>query len=223
LREAGLVKMEKHAQQHLYQINPEAMLELADWSKQLTQLWNKRLDALEAVLKVEIEKINKEKRKLKMVKELTIKHVFDAPRELVFKAWTDPKLIIQWWGPDLFTTPTAEVDGRLGGKLYIVMHGPKGSDFDVDMPIRGVFTEYDPPRRLVFTNQALFDEHGNPQLDTLCTVTFTELGSKTEMTLHLALEKSNPAAEGAWAGAEIGWNQSLDKLAGYLVRVMAEA
>jgi len=156
-----------------------------------------------------------------MVKELTIKRIFDAPRELVFKAWTDPKLITQWWGPEYFSTPTAEVDGRQGGKLYIVMHGPKGTDFDVDMPVRGVFTEYDPPRRLVFTNQAIFDDLGNPQLDTICTVTFTELGAKTEMTLRLTLEKSNPAAEAAWAGAEMGWNQSLDKLVELLARKKA--
>ena len=56
LREAGLVKMEKHAQQRIYQINPQAMLELGDWSKQLAQLWNQRLDALDELLKVEKEK-----------------------------------------------------------------------------------------------------------------------------------------------------------------------
>ncbi len=158
-----------------------------------------------------------------MVKELTIKRTFDAPRELVFKAWTDPKLIIQWWSPTYFTTPIATVDGRLGGKLYIVMHGPKDTEFDVDMPIQGIFTEYDPPKKLIFTNQALFDEHGNPQLATICTVTFAEMGEKTELILHIALEKSTPAAEAAWAGAEMGWNQSLDKLAVYLVHANARA
>ncbi len=158
-----------------------------------------------------------------MVKELIIKRVFDAPRELVFKAWTDPKLITQWWAPEYFITPIAEVDGRQGGKLYIVMHGPKGTEFDVDMPVRGVFIEFDPPKKLVFTNQAIFDEHGEPQLDAICTVTFNELGSKTEMILHLSLERSNPAAEAAWAGAEMGWNQSLDKLVNVLARVKAAA
>ncbi len=53
LRQANLVKMEKHAQQHLYQINPEALFELGDWSQQLAQLWNRRLDALDELLKVE--------------------------------------------------------------------------------------------------------------------------------------------------------------------------
>ncbi len=158
-----------------------------------------------------------------MEKELIIKRTFDAPRELVFKAWTDPKLITQWWAPTYFTTPLAEVEGRLGGKIYIIMHGPKGTEFDVDMPIRGVFTAFDPPSKLVFTNQALFDEQGNPQLDAICTVTFTERGAKTEMTLRITLEKLNPAAEAAWAGAEMGWNQSLDKLAEYFSRIKTTA
>lgn len=156
-----------------------------------------------------------------MEKELTIKRTFDAPRELVFKAWTDPKLISQWWGPTDFTTPVSEVDGRKGGKLHIVMHGPKGTIYDVDLPMKGVFTEFDPPKRIVFTNEALHDAKGIPQLITICTVTFTEVGSKTEMTLHILLTKTTTDTEAAWAGAEMGWNQSLDKLTQYLLRVRA--
>lgn len=63
LREAGLVKMEKHAQQRLYQVNPEAVLELEDWSKQLALQWNRRLDVLDEILKDEQEKDNKINRK----------------------------------------------------------------------------------------------------------------------------------------------------------------
>ena len=63
LREAGLVKMEKHAQQRLYQVNPEAVLELEDWSKQLALQWNQRLDVLDEILKDEQEKDNKINRK----------------------------------------------------------------------------------------------------------------------------------------------------------------
>lgn len=156
-----------------------------------------------------------------MTKEITIKRTFDAPRELVFKAWTDPKLVSQWWGPQMFTTPICEIDLRRGGNLYIVMHGPKDSDFDLDLPMRGVFQEFDPPKRLVFTNEALHDENGNPQLATICTVTFSEMGAKTEMTLHITLVKTTPASEAAWAGAEMGWSQSLDKLTQYLVDLQA--
>jgi uncharacterized protein YndB with AHSA1/START domain/DNA-binding MarR family transcriptional regulator len=222
LRQAGLVQTEKHAQQRIYQINPQAMRELEDWSKQLVQLWNQRLDALDELLKVEKEK-TKEKRIYRMIKELTIKRTFDAPRELVFKAWTDPKLIKQWWGPQMFTIPACQIEPRQGGKLLIVMHGPKNSDYDLDMPMTGIFKEFDPPERLTFTGEAIPDENGTPQLVTLNTVTLTEVAGKTEMTLHIALEKSNPAADAAWAGAEIGWNQSLDKLSEYLGRTHTAA
>ena len=151
-----------------------------------------------------------------MANELTLKRTFYAPRELVFKAWTDPSLITRWWGPAGFTTPISEIDPRKSGTLYIVMHGPSGSEYDVDMPIKGVYQEFDPPRRLSFTNEAMFDEKGDPQLSTICTVTLTELGEKTEMTLHIVLVKASPAAIAAWAGAEMGWNMSLDKLNDYI-------
>lgn len=157
-----------------------------------------------------------------MEKELTLKRVFDAPRELVFKAWTDPSLISRWWGPNEFTTPVSEVEPRQGGKLHIVMHGPKDSPFDLDLPMKGVFQEFVPPSRLVFTNEALHDENGVPQLATICTVTFTEMGEKTEMILHVTLVKTTSAAEAAWAGAEMGWSQSLDKLSSLLTKLEAE-
>jgi uncharacterized protein YndB with AHSA1/START domain len=155
----------------------------------------------------------------KMAQELTLKRTFDAPRELVFKAWTDPSLLAKWWGPTGFTTPICQVDPRPGGKLYIVMHGPKNSDFDIDLPTKGVFQEFDPPRRFVFSNTAMEDEKGVPQLETLCTVTFVEMGGKTEMTLHILLVKASPVAAGAWAGAEMGWSQSLDKLVALQIKV----
>jgi uncharacterized protein YndB with AHSA1/START domain/DNA-binding transcriptional ArsR family regulator len=220
LKAANLVIMEKRAQQRIYRLNPEAMHELEDWSKQLAQQWNKRLDALDKLIEREKEKIQvKIERKYEMEKELTLKRIFDAPRELVFKAWTDPALISEWWGPEGFTTPVSEVEARQGGKLYIVMHGPKNSQFDIDLPMTGVFQEFTPPSRLVFTNDALHDENGVPQLSTICAVTFTELGEKTEMTLHIVLTKSTPVSAGAWAGAEMGWSQSLDKLNDYLAVV----
>ena len=136
-----------------------------------------------------------------MAQELTFKRTFDAPRELVFKAWTDPHLLAKWWGPTDFTTPICEVDPRPGGKLYIVMHGPKDSDFDIDLPTMGVFQEFDPPRRFVFSNTAMEDEKGVPQLETLCTVTFDEAGWKNRNDLaYRLLVKATPVA-----AACMGW------------------
>ncbi len=147
-----------------------------------------------------------------MAQELTLKRTFEAPRELVFKAWTDPTLIKRWWGPDMFNAPVAEIDAKPGGKLLIVMHGPKGTDFDIDLPMTGTIREIEPPSRLVYTSEAVQDEQGIPQLETLTTVTFSEAGGKTEMTLHIVVTKATSIAAGALSGMEMGWSQSLEKL-----------
>jgi uncharacterized protein YndB with AHSA1/START domain len=99
------------------------------------------------------------------------------------------------------------------------MHGPKGTDYDIDLPMTGIFQEFDPPRRLVFTAEALHDEKGIPQLVTLDTVTFTEVGEKTQITLDVVVVKSTPASAGALAGMEMGWSQSLDKFVELRIKV----
>lgn len=148
-------------------------------------------------------------------RELTITRIFDAPRELVFKAWTDPKHLAQWWGPKHFTNPVCEVDVRPGGTLYIEMTAPDG----VAYPAKGIFREVVPPERLVFTTTSFEDEAGNPQLEGLTTVTFEDYQGKTKLTLHAIALTVN--AEVVWAleGMNEGWSQSLDKLAEELARV----
>src|SRR5580704_17141265 len=100
-------------------------------------------------------------------REVIITRIFDAPRSLVFKAWTDPKHIQRWWGPKGFTNPVCELDVRVGGAWRIVMRGPNG----VDYPGSGVYREIVEPERLVFTNIAE-DQEGNKLLDGFTTVTF---------------------------------------------------
>jgi uncharacterized protein YndB with AHSA1/START domain len=147
---------------------------------------------------------------------LVITRIFDASRELLFKAWTDPKHIAQWWGPHSFTNPLCEWDARPGGAILVHMRGPKGSVFDMVMPMKGMFHEVAAPERLVFTSSALEDETGQPQLEVLNTVTFTEHNGKTRLTLHAKVVKSTPAAAGALAGMEQGWTESLERLAAVL-------
>jgi len=138
--------------------------------------------------------------------------IFNAPRALVWKAWTDPKLVAEWWGPQEFTNPRCEWDARPGGKILVHMHGPKGSIFDFDMPMNGVFHEVVSPRKLVFTSRALQDANGNDQLETLVTISLDEIGGKTKLTLHVIVIKSSTAVAGAFAGMEQGWSQSFEKL-----------
>lgn len=144
--------------------------------------------------------------------ELTITRTFAAPPELVFQAWTDPALVAQWWGPKQFTNPVCEVDARAGGAILIHMLGPDG----VTYPMRGSFQEVEPPRRLVFTSTAFEHETGNFLLENVTTVTFAAQDGATEVTMHTKVTAATAEAAGALSGMEEGWNQSLDKLAGYL-------
>lgn len=144
-------------------------------------------------------------------RELTLIRVFKAPRELVFKAWTDEKLLAQWWGPRGFTTPIAELDARPGGKLTVVMEDDqgliaKGSRY----PMEGAFEEVVEPERLVYTSSALMN--GKPIIENRVEVTFEEQDGNTTMTLHVVVTHATAEAEAPLSGMEAGWSQSLDKL-----------
>ena len=143
--------------------------------------------------------------------ELTLTRIFDAPRELVFDVWTDPKHLARWWGPELFTAPVCRVDARPGGELYIVMRGPDGQDY----PMKGVYQEVRRPERLSFTNQAM-DGSGVVLLEGTTTVDFAALGAKTRVTVHTLMRAQVPQAAFALAGMEPGWNQTLDRLGAHL-------
>jgi uncharacterized protein YndB with AHSA1/START domain len=142
-------------------------------------------------------------------RELVINRTFDAPRALVFKVWTDPQHLAQWWGPSGYTNPVCEVDLRPGGAIYIEMTGPDG----VMIPNKGIFREVTPPERLVFTTFAFEDEQGNPQLEVLNTVTFTENNGKTHLTLRAVVMQATMEVAVPLSGMEQGWNESLDRLA----------
>lgn len=152
-------------------------------------------------------------------RELTLTRVFDAPRGLVWKAWTDLKLVTRWWGPRGVTTPTCELEARPGGEIYIVMLAGKelGNFAGQRWPMKGTFSELTPPEKLAYTSSALDDKKG-VLLETKSILTLEELGSKTKMTLRIAVTKVSPGGEFALAGMETGWNQSLDKLGEELSR-----
>ncbi len=140
-------------------------------------------------------------------RELTLTRLFAAPRELVFRMWTDPQHVAQWWGPAGFTNPVCEMDVRPGGKLRIVMRAPDGTDY----PMTGTVREVVAPERLVFTSAAI-DEHGNALIDGLTIVTFTEQGGKTSLTLQTHAIALAPIAARMLEGMDSGWRQSLDRL-----------
>lgn len=142
------------------------------------------------------------------IKEVTFTRVFNAPRSLVFKVWTEAEHLAKWWGPHHFTSTILEFDARPGGAIRIDMRGPDGAIFAMG----GNFEEIEEPYRLVLTTMALHVETGTPYLKVVNTVAFTEQNGRTTMTLHAAVIEALPEASYALSGMETGWTQSLERL-----------
>ncbi len=150
--------------------------------------------------------------------DICITRIFDAPLAKVWKAWTDPEQVKEWWGPKDFTAPHVKTDFRVGGKYLYAMHGPAGSEFDKDMWSGGEYKEIIPMKKIVASDYFSDEtgkkvspkEYGMPgdwPEEMLVTVTFEELpDGKTKLTL---LHEGHPAEMADMAHA--GWNQSLDK------------
>jgi uncharacterized protein YndB with AHSA1/START domain len=156
---------------------------------------------------------------------LVIDRIFDAPRPLVFKSWTEPERMMQWWGPKGFTCPVCKIDLRPGGEYLSCMRSPEGRDYWS----KGVYREIVGPERIICTD-AFADEHGNtvspqqygmsadwPQEATLM-VLLTEDAGKTKVMLRHWPIKPGPECE----MCRQGWNESLDKLADYLAKAILE-
>jgi uncharacterized protein YndB with AHSA1/START domain len=137
-----------------------------------------------------------------------ISRIIDAPRDLVFKAWTDPQHMANWWGPKGFTNPVCELDVRPGGAIRIVMRAPDGAEH----PMTGTFREIVENERLVFTAVAV-DTEGKPLLEAFTTVTFAEHGGMTKLTVHASAVGLAEIAGQMLGGMEAGWTQSLERLA----------
>jgi uncharacterized protein YndB with AHSA1/START domain len=145
--------------------------------------------------------------------ELVITRAFDAPRSLVFEAWTDPARLVRWFGPRGFKIPSCKVDAREGGEFRIRMRSPEGTEHRV----RGVFREVVKPERLAFT-WAWEDEEGKPKHETVVRVDFTEQGGKTRLRMQQGVFESANARD----QHESGWSSSLDDLADYLREIAGD-
>jgi len=139
---------------------------------------------------------------------IAMTRVLNAPRERVWKAWTDAEHLRRWWGPKGFTNPVCELDLRQGGAIRIHMRAPDG----IIYPMTGTYHEIVEPERLVLTSAAL-DEKGEPLFEVLTTVTFTEHSGKTTLTMRANVSKVTPQAAPYIAGMEEGWSLSFERLA----------
>ena len=141
---------------------------------------------------------------------LKVTRVFDAPRKLVFDAWTQPEHIANWWGPRGFKSTVLKSELRSGGAYRIHMLGPDGDHWT-----QGIYREVAPPERLVMEG-SWADANGNPTRPaTTLTLLFEDLGGKTRLTLHNAIFESATARD----MHNSGWTSSLDCLGEYLATV----
>lgn len=136
-------------------------------------------------------------------KELVITRLLDAPRELVFKVWTDPKHVARWWGPRDYPAKSVQMDVRPGGMWR---HCLQSTDGGTDLWLGGVFREIVAPERLVFT--FAWEEEGERGLETVVTVTFADQNGKTLMTFRQAPFQSDNEHD----GHRYGWGSSFDRL-----------
>jgi uncharacterized protein YndB with AHSA1/START domain len=145
-------------------------------------------------------------------REIVIERIVDAPRELVWRAWTEADQIAQWWGPNGFTTTIHEMHVRIGGVWRFIMHGPDGTDY----PNRIVYREIVKPERLVYDHS---DDKGNDRFQS--TVTFAALGKGTKVTLRAVFETAQARAAKVKFGAVEGGRQTLARLAQHLAATSA--
>jgi uncharacterized protein YndB with AHSA1/START domain len=142
---------------------------------------------------------------------ISVTRVFDAPRELVFKMFTDPKHLARFWGPKGFISTVREMDARPGGAFHIDMRGPDGTI----CPCQGVYWEVVEPERIVYRGEP-DGSHGcggglPPRA--LVTVTFAEHNGKTKLTINTRFEAAADRDAAVQMGFDAGWASSLDRLA----------
>ncbi|MBI5094954.1 MAG: SRPBCC domain-containing protein [Candidatus Hydrogenedentes bacterium] len=141
--------------------------------------------------------------------ELVITRDFDAPRELVFNAWTDPKHIVQWFGPRDYPSTQMDMDVRVGGVWRGCLKSTEGKP---DLWLGGVFREIAKPERLVFT--FAWEEPGERGLETVVAITFSEHEGKTRMTFRQTPFQSVTERD----GHHYGWSSTFDRLAEYVAQ-----
>jgi uncharacterized protein YndB with AHSA1/START domain len=142
---------------------------------------------------------------------ITITRVFDAPRELVYKAFTDPQLLPQWWGPRRYTTTVDRMEVRPGGIWRYIQCDSAGNEF----AFHGVYHDAIAPERLVYT----FEFEGMPGHISLETVILEEQGSKTLVTDRTVFQSVEDRDGMYQSGMKEGASESMDRVAELLVRV----
>lgn len=151
---------------------------------------------------------------------IVMTRTFNAPRALVWKVWTDPAHMAQWWGPEGFTNPVCKMDVRPGGLWHATMRSPDGS---FDCPNTFMFDEVVAPERLVFRDVTDYskgwEKHTDIPKKAVHTVTFDERDGKTTMRIVTRLATVEERDDMVRMGFIEGTGQSFDRLAAVVARL----
>ena len=198
----GITKLTLHARLVTgdFKLTPQVAAALAGmeqgWSESLYRL----ADELENLLATVLAK-----------REIVVSRVFDAPLEMVWDAWTDPKQVVKWWGPRGFTTTIHEMDVRPGGVWHLTMHGPDGANY----PGKSVFAEVIKHKRIVFSHSG--GKEGGPGANFKSTWTFEIKGDQTEVTIQMVFDSAEARERVVKEfGAIEGGKQTLARLGEFL-------
>jgi uncharacterized protein YndB with AHSA1/START domain len=149
-------------------------------------------------------------------REFVMERILDAPRELVFQAWSDPKHLEQWWGPKGWTLPVCKMDFRPGGVWHYCMRGPEGEEGWG----KAVYREIVEPERIVYVD-SFADAEGNAlegMPETVITVTFTEQAGKTKLTSRAQFASAADLETTLGMGMAEGLSETWDRLEEYLAK-----
>jgi uncharacterized protein YndB with AHSA1/START domain len=192
LEEAGVVSRVIVGRNHRLELDPRTLAETADWIETQRARWERLFDVVGEYLEERGNEEMTERREF----ELRIERTFDAPAEEVFDAWTSPEVLRRWFHSDPdWSTPTAEVDLQVGGKVRVAMRETDGTEHAMG----GEFTLIDRPHRLVMT--WTFDEW--PEKQQMIELEFTERGGRTTVVLinsGIDTEQHRDDQQGGWKG-----------------------
>lgn len=142
-------------------------------------------------------------------RELALARIIDAPREKVYRCWSDTKLLMQWFAPKPWTVPRAEMDMRTGGSSFVVMAGPDGNEF----PNHGVFLEVIPGEKIVFTDAYATAWEPSEKAFMVAVVTFEDEGKDgTRYTVRVRHWSVADREQHEQMGFYQGWGQCADQL-----------
>jgi uncharacterized protein YndB with AHSA1/START domain len=148
-------------------------------------------------------------------RELVLTRLINAPREKVYRAWTDPELLKQWFAPKPYTTPVVEIDVRPGGSAYFVMRGPDGKD----LPNRGVYLEVVPNEKLVSTDAYVKAWEPSEKPFMTLILTFEDEGGKTRYTARVRHWTVADRETHEKMGFHEGWGLCTDQLEALVAKI----